>query len=545
VSGRWQIIESDVLDALRTVPDASFDAILTDCPYGLGTRDPSVDELVAYLRGESGLDTGGDFMAKAWEIPPVSVWREAVRVLRSGAPVLAFSGTRTQDLISIGMRAGGLEIRDAIDWVHAQGMSKSLDVSRAISVSLCTLPGRHFMSTLPPEKKRQDGDHLCPDHEDGLRFDGQGTSVKPTREPIILARVPPDGSVAENALKHGVGGLNIDGTRIATKDDLNGGAYYGERRATDAPYSMPGARPFQMLANGCGGPFEQPTGRFPKNLLLGHADGCRHVGSTRVRGAHQPGVSPAFYQNERGVYGKYAGNRPTGYVDADGLEECEEWSCVPGCPVAEMDWQSGDRPGMSGGGVHREDYGGGMFGGIDSRGTAYADDGGAARFFFCSKASRGEREFGCGLLPARSGSEAVGREEGSAGCGPRAGAGRSAKAIRNIGPCVKPLDLTTYLAKLVLPPPRRDGRPRRLLVPYCGTGSEMIGGLRAGWDEVVGIQRTSDDDEHAYVAIARARITRWLEVPEQMDVGEALSAAEKPTADARQPSLFDHAGGLR
>ena len=89
---------------------------------------------------------------------------------------------------------------------------------------------------------------------------------------------------------------------------------------------------------------------------------------------------------------------------------------------------------------------------------------------------------------------------------------------------MKPIKLTRYLATLVKPPKRAI--PLRIVVPYAGTGSEMVGALRAGWDEVVGIQRIADDDERGYVAIARARIERWLQVRPELDEAEVLAEAE-------------------
>jgi hypothetical protein len=189
------------------------------------------------------------------------------------------------------------------------------------------------------------------------------------------------------------------------------------------------------------------------------------------------------------------------YASADGTEEMAQWICADGCPVAEMDRQSGDRPGMSGGGIHREDYAGGMFGGIDSAATARGDHGGASRFMFCAKASQAEKHFGCEHLPGG-----------------------------NIHVAVKPLALLKQLATLMRPPPRRDGQPRRIVVLYSGSGSEMIAALRAGWDEVVGIQRIANDEEQQYVTIAKARLARWAEVPIGMDEAEACAQGRRVAA---------------
>jgi site-specific DNA-methyltransferase (adenine-specific) len=160
----------------------------------------------------------------------------------------------------------------------------------------------------------------------------------------------------------------------------------------------------------------------------------------------------------------------------------------------------------------------------------YSDSGGASRFFYTAKASRAEREFGCEALPARTGAAAVEREEDSAGVqSPRAGAGRTTKTVRNHHPTVKPIALAKYLATLILPP-THVGK-RRLLVTYSGSGSEMIGAIRAGWDEVDGIEREAE-----YVAIARARLDRWAQVRPDLDEESVAAAAED--ADPRQAPLF-------
>lgn len=141
---------------------------------------------------------------------------------------------------------------------------------------------------------------------------------------------------------------------------------------------------------------------------------------------------------------------------------------------------------------------------------------GPSRFFFSSKVSTKEREAGCESLALRSAGQVTDREDGSDGLNsPRAGACRTGGS-RNGHPTLKPISLTTYLARMILPPPRVGGPPRRLLVPYCGAGSEMIGALLAGWDEVVGIELDPDND--GYIEIACLRIAHWTSE-------EALKAA--------------------
>ena len=547
---RWEIIEADVVEALRGMADDSIDGCLTDVPYGLGSRAPTVDEIVAYLTA-GGAMAHGDFMNKKWEIPPVAFWKELCRVLKPGAHVLTFAGTRTMDLIMLGMRAGGFEIRDSIgcampsegpgilSWCYASGFPKSLDVSKAIDDA--NGDEREIVSETVGRWKYANneksgaayGDESRATDEDGYliskktapaspasaAFAGYGTALAPAWEPIVLARKPLAGTVARTALTYGTGGLAIDASRVGWGDEKPSQDEWNRKGSTGAAGGNGFAGQFnQGLKDAyAAGAVKVSEGRWPKNVLLVHDPRCVRTG----RGS-------------------------------DGLEEVAEYSCVPTCPCAILDAQSGDdHPGMSGGGTHREGYAGGMFGGIDSADTARGDDGAASRFYqqceytevdrfsFVAKASRSEREFGCDALPART---AVDREEGSPGVqSPRAGAGRTASEIRNIGPCVKPIALTRYLSGLIKPPARSDGKPLRIVCPYAGTGSEMIGALRAGWDEAIGIQRISDDDEKAYVAIARARLARWDQVPASM--GEADAVRESRTVaketDVRQRSLFD------
>jgi DNA modification methylase len=149
----------DCLEVLRTMPDCSIDACVTDPPYGLS------------------------FMGKAWDydVPGVDVWREVLRVLKPGGHLLAFAGTRTQHRMAVAIEDAGFEIRDMIAWVYGSGFPKSRNL---------------------------DGN-----------WAGWGTALKPALEPITMARKPLAGTVAANVLEHGTGALNVDGCRIPLNGD--------------------------------------------------------------------------------------------------------------------------------------------------------------------------------------------------------------------------------------------------------------------------------------------------------------------------------------
>lgn len=171
------IIHADCLAALRDMPDASVDAIVTDPPYGLSNTTPAqvAETITRWVTGDREyLPTSVGFMGHEWDgfVPPVAVWDECLRVLKPGGHLLAFAGSRTQDLMGLAVRLAGFEIRDSVAWLHAQGF---------------------------PKAKSQ---------------------LKPAFEPVTLARKPLTGTVAANVQEHGTGALNIDACRIeASADD--------------------------------------------------------------------------------------------------------------------------------------------------------------------------------------------------------------------------------------------------------------------------------------------------------------------------------------
>ena len=495
---KWTVHHAEVLDALASMESNSFDGMLSDPPYGLGSHQPTVDELIAYLTGAD-LDMGGDFMGRDWNVPSVRVWRELYRVLKPGASVLAFGGSRTVDLISIGMRAAGFECRDLLLFLHAQGFPKDQNASRAIdeaSGEERPIVGVRTDGCGNTESSMHKADGFARSREStyavtsaaSAAWEGGGTALKPSFEPIILARKPLDGTLAENLARWGVGALAIDACRIPyeSEDDRAAAAAAAQRlcRPTDGvgvgEYGHHGTNAPASL-----GPYldKQHLGRWPANVLFD--------------------------------------------------EEA----------AALLDAQSGDRPGMSGGGVHRSGYAGGMFGAIDAPHLARADSGGASRFFFCAKPTRYERELGCDALPMVSAADMVDREEDSDGMSsPRAGAGRTSGS-RNPHPTLKAIALTRYLATLLLPAERRqlamllgiEAGPRRIVIPYAGSGSEMVGAVLAGWDEVVGIEREPrTPDCHDYIAVLKARVGLAATNPRAFEPG----AERAKKLDPRQIDLF-------
>jgi len=289
----------DCLDALRQLPDASVDAVVTDPPYGLS------------------------FMGKKWDydVPTVEVWAECLRVLKPGGHLLAFAGTRTQHRMAVRIEDAGFEIRDMIAWVYGSGFPKSLDVSKAIDRAAgaerdFTPVGSSVKRLIPGADQDKTGSWLkddgrtyqpgvsAPATEAARQWAGWGTALKPALEPITVARKPLTGTVAKNVQTYGTGALNIDGCRVGEREKrmLNRGGSIG----------YGGSEPQGVVEDG-------GCGRWPANLihdgseeatgLLGEA--ARFFYSPKADGTDRdegledmPVRSEAWFQTGNGASGK-------------------------------------------------------------------------------------------------------------------------------------------------------------------------------------------------------------------------------------------------
>lgn len=345
-----QILIGDCLELLRDIADESIDSIVTDPPYGLS------------------------FMGKKWDydVPSIEIWGECLRVLKPGGYLLAFAGTRTQHRMAVRIEDAGFEIRDMIAWMYGSGFPKS--------------------------------------------HNGQwgGTALKPSIEPITMARKPLIGTVAANWAEHGTGALNIDGCRISTTEDtarVSNGAIRGGNFAGGASAPCP-------IAGG------HDEGRWPANLL--------HDGSDEV-----VALFPAKAGASAPVRGTESSAASTGNV-------------------------TGQRERVAG--------------------AFHADTGSAARFFYCAKASRKDRN------------------EGLEDPGPQFRRGTTLRDVENTEtkgnhhPTVKPTDLMAYLCRLVTPP------GGTVLDPFMGSGSTGKAAIREGL-RFIGCELSPE-----YAEIARARI---------------------------------------
>jgi site-specific DNA-methyltransferase (adenine-specific) len=280
----YKILKGNSLDLLPTLADNSIDAIVTDPPYGLGNPDPDyiIKAIQLWASGDrSHIPEGKGFMGKSWDsfVPPPAIWDECLRVLKPGGHLLAFAGTRTYDLMGISIRMAGFEIRDSIGWVYGSGFPKSLDVSKAIDKAAGAereVIGTQKLGGNAAQTTKEKGgtyasntdsvgvepiqvDITAPSTPEAKQWQGWGTALKPALEPIVVARKPLIGTVAENVLTHGTGGLNIDASRIGSQggnkrtefDDIANNGVYGS--------GLGQSKPAQVV---------EGLGRWPANLIL-------------------------------------------------------------------------------------------------------------------------------------------------------------------------------------------------------------------------------------------------------------------------------------
>jgi len=201
---RVTLLLGDCLTSLHKIPSDSVDSIVTDPPYGL------------------------NFMGKKWDydIPSVEIWSECLRVLKPGGHMLAACGTRTQHRMVVNIENAGFEIRDVITHLYGQGFPKSQNISIAIDKQMGVMRHRGKVQTAGAgDREDIQGTTGAAEFEkhkaitpEAKQWSGWGSALKPANEPICLARKPmSESTIANNVLKHGTGGLNIDASRIGTE----------------------------------------------------------------------------------------------------------------------------------------------------------------------------------------------------------------------------------------------------------------------------------------------------------------------------------------
>lgn len=395
----------------------------------------------------------------AWTSWLADALRPSLRALKPGGYAFVWALPSTSHWTAVALELAGFEIWDIHHHIFGTGMPATANIPWLIDRHL----GHDRKSTAAPIS-----DEARAAAESGM----YGTAFKPAVEHWILARKPLAGTYAANILEFGTGALNIEAGRIG----------------------------------------EPPTdGRWPSHLSLEHAPGCTLRG-TEVEALAKYETTDTARDGviDYGLRPQTAGR--TVKVEHD------VYACALGCPVRLLDTQSGATGQHSATTGEEPSAPDGKFGkrARAKSGKPRRDPGGASKFFYVAKAARGEKDDGLGHITPKTGGQATGRQDGSAGTrNPRAGAGRTGGS-RNHHPTVKSLDLMRWLLRLVTP------AGGTVLDPFAGSGSTGVAALGLGLS-FIGCELGGDEGE--YLPIYVGRIRAALGLP------PADAAAPETTAD--------------
>lgn len=431
---KTQLLKGNNLDLLKTLQPNSVDAVVCDPPYGIA------------------------FMNKKWDydVPSVELWKEVYRVLKPGGHILSFGGTRTYHRMVVNIEDAGFEIRDCIQWIYGSGFPKSLNIGKAMD----KFEGneREYLGEDPvkskkrPKKNEKQWNTYSPTKYDNsitkgnTEWEGWGTALKPANEPIVLARKPLDKkTIVENVKEWGTGGINIDGCRVATDDKL-GRIVTPQKEKTS--YSLHNEVKEYNYSDEVGG-------RFPANVILDEE-------AAKVMDEQSGNVKLTPFPDE------YEG----GFGSSDNCYNKGKVKYTRG----------------------------------------YSDKGGASRFFYVAKVGKKERNMGLDDFEDKEN-----YQKGNYGssicktCGKTDNGSNnhedcgddnfiynpSSIKVKNNHPTIKPINLLTYLIRLITPP---NGV---VLDMYMGSGSTGIAALLEG-KSFIGMEM---DEE--YFNIAEARINNY------------------------------------
>jgi site-specific DNA-methyltransferase (adenine-specific) len=323
LDGKVILHRGDCLDVLPLLEESSVDSVVTDPPYHLLTTckrfsksDPAKEKYAMSRKSEAfGRLTRG-FMGQRWDGGGIAfnpeTWALVLRVLKPGGHLLAFSGTRTYHRMACAIEDAGFEIRDQIGWCYGSGFPKSHDVSKGIdriagaqrelvgSYRVSCGTGKAFGKVVGDRGGASSVNVTAPATDSAIQWQGWGTALKPAWEPICLARKPiSESSIAANVLKHGTGGINVDGCRIPSEVIERPSSATGVK--TNAHMEW---RPWMQARLDAGKPLKQDfrndKGRWPANLI--------HDGSEEVLAGFPESGPPCGSPKKSSSQGTIAGS---------------------------------------------------------------------------------------------------------------------------------------------------------------------------------------------------------------------------------------------
>lgn len=404
----YTLYNGKMQEVLSELKENSIDSIITDPPYEL------------------------NFMGKGWDNSGVAfqkeTWEHCFRVLKPGGYLLAFGGTRTYHRIACAIEDAGFEIRDCIMWLYGSGFPKSMNIGLAIDkkngveskiigkVKGAGSVGKNNVGNNTFVAKNQYDDGTYDLRKAQNEWSGWGTCLKPAYEPIIIARKPFKTSLVDNVIEYGVGGLNIDECRIENTDD---DMYDLQKRPISKGKEHNNLIKFTKSDGWDVKHGVIESGRFPANVILTYDDTdkdevCGGMPDTKSNGG----------KTTMSDFSKYNGSM----MNTFNLKENSSRK--------------------------------------DSNYIAPNDEGSAARYFYCAKASKKDRDEGMDEFEEkqlyyndRRGNSFdifVKRDENGIPLNNKR---------KNIHPTVKPVELMQYLVRLVSP------KGATILDCFMGSGS--------------------------------------------------------------------------
>ncbi len=464
----FNIINGNMLEELDKMEENSVDAIVTDPPYEIS------------------------FMSKSWDAAGVSfkkeTWKKCLRVLKPGGHLLSFAAARTQHRIACAIEDAGFEIRDTIMWVYGSGFPKSMNIGIAIDKKLGiesefsgVKPGHEefvgrdtkghmnystadggFHRPWMDDEELSESYHYqkVPTSEQAKLWKGFGTQIKPAYEPVIMARKPLTGTVVDNIIEYGVGGINIDECRVPFEDTKN-----------------PATNPLYRKENGY--KIEHGADTEPSSYALKKDKGEMNINNK----------------------GRFPSNVILTYDDTDFDEVCG------GFPITH---KAGNKKNMIGNDYNNSSY---KIGTFEHNPDYYGDSGSASRYFYCAKASKRDRDEGLDELETK---QSVGGGGGIGNyltdvnsCSGKFGSEKAPH--KNYHPTVKPTSLMQYLVRLVSP------KGAVILDPFMGSGSTGKAVAYENNDRDANYSFIGIELNEEYCKIAQARIEYALDDKTKLD----------------------------
>lgn len=532
LDGRIILVCGNSEDILKDIQSNSIHTIVSDPPAGISFMGKDWD------KDKGGRDNWIKWMSE-------HIMYETKRILKDGGHGLIWSLPRTSHWTATACENAGFEIRDIITHIFGSGFPKSLDISKAIdkvggiegykiryeiaelikvskksdteiakicgvsstlvrfwrfkerniqtkeaekikSILNCNIPQkaeREIVGTristavdchkwLGNKEKKDinyEIDITIPKTEQAKEAEGFGTALKPATENWILIRKPlAEKTVAEQYLKNKAGGINIDGCRVGTEEISTHNAPKGTFAGGELDRGSDTSS------------YKTHQGRFPANIVLSHSEECEYLGTKEIKPNNGSGKCSGKTDGSKSIFG-VKGN----FVDYS-RETISNWKCADGCPIKELDKQSGILK-THGGGIQKNTV---WLGKGDNRIIPKGDMGGCSRFFYQAKPSKSEKNLGCDMLEEKNNM--------------RVNAPRLSEQDKlntkhsNNHPTVKSIALMSYLCKLV-------GKENEFIIdPFMGSGTTGISALQNNM-KFIGIEQSEE-----YFDIACKRIEYWV-----------------------------------